>query len=114
MVRFLLKKGVDVNARDNDDFTALHAAIESENIEIIKMLLEAGADINAKNKFGNSPLMICNLATNKDVFEVLISNGADISQKNNYGVSALDVFACSEDIIKILKSGVQGGGSAVV
>ena len=36
MVKFLVDKGIDVNMRDNEGWTALHAAAQSGFIEIAK------------------------------------------------------------------------------
>ena len=75
----------------------------SKDVETIKLLLEAGSDINAKNIYGNNPIMLGDYTTNLEVYKILIANGADPEQKNNYGISAMDMFACSSDIVEVLK-----------
>lgn len=102
VIKYLLNRGADIYAKDNADFTALHAGVMSKDVGTIKLLLKAGADINAKNKFGNNPIMLGDYTTDLEVYKILIANGADPEQKNNYGVSAMDIFACSSDIIGVL------------
>ena len=102
VVKYLLNRGASISAKDDADFTSLHAGVLSNVIKTVELLLEAGADVNAKNRFGNGPIMIGNYETDLDIFRVLIANGADPEQKNNYGVSAKEIFACAEGISEIL------------
>ena len=56
-VQEFLDLGVDVNAKDDDGFTPLHAAAgHNVNPEVITVLLKAGADVNAKNSQGKTAL----------------------------------------------------------
>ncbi len=45
LAQFLIKKGVDINARDSDGITALELALRYGNIPVIRALLSAGASI---------------------------------------------------------------------
>ena len=44
-VPLLLRAGAEVNAKDRDDYTPLHLAIDAENRRILPVLLRAGATI---------------------------------------------------------------------
>lgn len=56
IVRALINKGVDKNARDFDENTPLHYASEYGHFEcIIYLVKEAYADATVKNKFGYGP-----------------------------------------------------------
>ena len=52
----LIESGVDVNARNRDMNTALHAAAFLGHPEIFQRLIESGADPQAKNFEGKTPL----------------------------------------------------------
>lgn len=47
---FLLENGANVKAKDNQNKTALHYAIQEHRLETAKMLIAFGADWNAKSK----------------------------------------------------------------
>ena len=70
----LLDRGADINAKDNDDWTALMYASENSNdtssIETVRLLLDRGADINATNNEGWTVLEI---DINKECHNVISS-----------------------------------------
>ena len=53
-VRVLVEAGVDVNAVNNGDFTALHGATFRGLNEVIRYLVEQGADIDARDYRGRT------------------------------------------------------------
>lgn len=58
-IRSLLKSGADVNAKDNEGWSALMYAIRYQNnLEFVNILIQNGADVNSKNKYGSTPLQI--------------------------------------------------------
>ncbi len=122
----LVEKGADVNAKDNDGWTALMKASYFGNRyykEIVSMLLEKGADVNTKNNDGWTALMLAINNIDVGTFEegeridsievvlILLKNGADVHAKNNNGCTAL-MFASQKgytdntDIVRIL---IQNG-----
>ncbi|CAB1115548.1 unnamed protein product [Ectocarpus sp. CCAP 1310/34] len=50
VVRAMVRHGVDVNARDSQGLTALHAVAESNQAGAIDALVEAGAHVNARGR----------------------------------------------------------------
>jgi len=47
-VRALLEHGADVNARQEGGWTALHAASQNGDVEMVRLLIAAGADVQAR------------------------------------------------------------------
>ena len=56
MAELLVQHGADVNAKNNDGGTSLHAAAFLGRVEIVKLLVQHEADINAKNNDGETPM----------------------------------------------------------
>lgn len=83
LVRLLLARGADINARDKSGLTALMYAVwahglivdDGDNFSLVKVFLEQGADVKVRDKYGTSALA---LAKTPRVIEALIENGADL------------------------------------
>jgi len=52
----LLNQGIDINATDDRNNTALHWAVGQMRLEAVKLLVENGADKSLKDNFGRTPL----------------------------------------------------------
>jgi ankyrin repeat protein len=57
-VKVLVEAGADVNAANEGEFTALHAAVFRGWNEIVQYLVEHGADINARDYRGRTPFRL--------------------------------------------------------
>merc|ERR1712014_417768 len=53
MTELLLQLGANVNATNNQGWTALHIAAQNGDSDTLELLVEAGADVTAKNKDNN-------------------------------------------------------------
>ena len=109
-IKFLVSEGIDVNAKNDGGYAALHLAVHSENAgnaEVVKFLVSEGADVNAKNNDGMTPLHIVIISKGSIEFvTILISNGADVNAKNNDGMTPLHyaAFGGNVEIAKFLIS----------
>lgn len=54
LIRYLVKKGLDVNCQDNEGMTPLQIAVQRGSAAGVRTLLANGADPSIKNKYGNS------------------------------------------------------------
>lgn len=95
-VRYLLKKGANIDAKTTDDWTPLHCAVRWNNIVVAEYLVKQGADINAKSSGGNTPLHI--VASNGrysitcDIIQLLLYHpNCDYLAKNSSGDTAYDI-----------------------
>jgi len=92
-VQLLLEKGMDPNARDNDDYTPLHLAVIGElgvQFEIVNSLLQKGASVNEMANEGMTPLMLACMYAEPTVVKLFVDGGAEVGLKDNNGETAWD------------------------
>lgn len=68
---YLISKGADVNAKDIQDKTALHYAIQEHRLDTTKLLLAHGADPLAKSRYGDDALQTACLKGAQQIFDYL-------------------------------------------
>jgi ankyrin repeat protein len=103
-IDFVLTNGADLEAKDNNGYTALHCSVSIGNIEMAKLLLEKGADIDAKDFNGNTPLLSEVAKGNIEIVKFLLEKGADIDVKDLDGNTPLvsEVAKGNIEIVKLL------------
>ena len=91
LIRQILSEGVDVDVQDDNGWTALYFAAQSNHFETIDLLLEYKADPNIHNKQGNGPLWIAAINANGKYHGVLslLKSHADPHHKNKHDRSPL-------------------------
>ena len=87
----LLASGLPIDARDEDEHTALHWACDGGFDDVAICLLEGGAMIDAQNCDGQSPLHMACACEQLDVARELISRGADVSLRDADGCVPADL-----------------------
>lgn len=110
IVKNLVSKGVDVNAKDYKGGTPLLAAAD---VETAKILISSGADVNAKTDNGVTPLHVAALEVrNKKIklVQFLVSVGADVNAKDNDGETPLG-WAAINDNSEVAKFLVRNGAN---
>ena len=80
-VKALIEAGADLNAKENDGWTALHLAACNGKLDCVKALIEAGADLNAKDNDGWTALHLAARYGKLDCVKALIEAGADLNAK---------------------------------
>ena len=124
---FLVSKGANVNIRNNedktpldlaadtgnykiveflrqhDDFHALHRAVKTGDIELVKQLVSKGHEIDAKDRYwhGMTPLHSAALEKNIEIVKFLISQGADVNAKDELDYTPLH-FTANVDVAQCL------------
>ncbi len=87
----LISNGTNVNAKDEDGWTALMLATDNNDIRTVEVLLELGADVNVKNDEGQTALMLAALINEEIIGNILILHGADIYLTDNWNQNAIDI-----------------------
>ena len=89
VVRFLLDKGVDINARSEVFGNPLHAAILTGNETIAELLIKKGADVNCEGGRYGSALQAGAATHGMDyIVELLLEKGADVNARGGeYGTA---------------------------
>lgn len=103
-VWLMLKRGEDIESRDEEGQTALHVACIGGLPEIVNFLLQQGADIDARNNNGQTPLHV---AKNAQVVRSLCAAGADANARDNDGLTPLHTIYrndCSAAAATLLES----------
>jgi len=88
-VRLMLAAGTDVNERQADDSTVLHAAAQSDAAEIAALLLGAGAKVDAATRYQITPLALAAANGSAAMIELLLDAGADPNETSREGQTAL-------------------------
>ncbi len=100
---------VNINEKNFYFETALHMAVNNNNIEIVKLLLDNGADVNAKDVEENTPLHIASEKGYTKVVNQLLTNKKsknkiNINEKDNDWNTPLHMAANNNKIgiVKLL------------
>ena len=89
-VRMLSGAGCDVDLQDDDGYSAVLWAAQTNNLAVARALIAAGADVNVKSKVeGISPLLAAAQSGNTKMIRTLLAGGADPNQVSTRGISAL-------------------------
>jgi hypothetical protein len=105
VLEFLLSKGAEVNAVNDDGNAALHAAAFLGHVGAVKTLLKNGAAVNARNKEGNTPLHAAAFLGRIEIVALLIKNKANVNTKNDDGETPLE--SVTSDWTEALQKGTQ-------
>jgi ankyrin repeat protein len=93
IVKTLLDKGANPNARDSDGRTVLILAATRRRTDVVEFLIREGADLNAKGKHGETALMSV-MTLRSDLIDfrlakLLLDGGAEVDARDKDGCTAL-------------------------
>jgi len=91
--RFLLRKNVNINARNGLGKTPTHLAASRYHTGVLQELLKANPNLNAQDSEGNTPLHDAAMADTVSfkTIKMLLANGADPSIRNKAGLTPLQI-----------------------
>lgn len=87
------RRSTNVNAKDEDQYTALHWAAQNGDEAITRLLLDRGAAINETDGQGRTPAHVACQHGQENVIRVLLSRGADVHIKGKDNWTALHLAA---------------------
>jgi ankyrin repeat protein len=88
-LRALLKARADANATETDGTSALHWAVQRDDVEAVGLLIQAGADVKVANRYGITPLLVACTNGTSAIVEKLLQAGADPNTTSPEGETAL-------------------------
>ena len=89
VMKMLLDKGVEVNARDNKGSIPAQASFLLRDEDVLKLLFQNGANANARNSNGMTPVHFASAFRNSTALESMLQNRGDVHVKDNSGYTPL-------------------------
>ncbi|OQA72840.1 MAG: Ankyrin repeats (3 copies) [bacterium ADurb.Bin243] len=85
IVKALVGWGAEIDARNNEQQTALIKACENGYGRIAKYLVEARAEVNCSDAFGGTPLIYAIVRRSDEITGMLLASGANPNMKTRMG-----------------------------
>ncbi len=104
-VKWMIDRGVDVNAIDEEHRTALMLAAFNGHTEVCRMLIDKGARVNERNRIGRNALMFAASGPNLSAVKLLLDHGAEVNVTDGDEHWTALMFAAAEghaDIVAVL------------
>ncbi|KAH6645948.1 ankyrin repeat-containing domain protein [Truncatella angustata] len=84
--------------------TALHVAVQNNDLKIIELLVRDGASIDTRQPDGKTPLLIAVENRNHGMIQLLLKLGANKSLEDTEGSTAIDLAEGHSTIIALLEA----------
>lgn len=111
VLKFLLL-GVDVTRVDKNQWTSMHWAATSGNVDVVSKLIQAGVAVDMTDNKGRLPLHWSaergHLGPVTAIIKVMLEKKIDIHQTDHEGATAVQLAAChghAEVVAKLLECG---------
>lgn len=105
VVRLLLNKKADINAKDEIYGNALSAASSEGHEDVVLLLLESGANINDEGgRYHGPALSVASFCGHEKVVRLLLEKGANVNAEGGYHGHALSAasYEGHEEVVQVL------------
>uniref|UniRef100_A0A8C7QTS2 Ankyrin repeat and death domain containing 1A n=1 Tax=Oncorhynchus mykiss TaxID=8022 RepID=A0A8C7QTS2_ONCMY len=92
-MRELMKKGVDIKAKNKVSRTALHWAAGAGNEQALRLLLDHNNEVDVEDSFGMNPLLLAAWFGHLKILQILVASGAKLNCENKNGLGLLHCAA---------------------
>lgn len=86
VIKQAVESGVSPNAKDENGYSAISAAVSYRHEELLDYLMSAGGDVNIRDSDGDTPLFACETIA---MARLLVEKyGANVDLRNDRGLTA--------------------------
>lgn len=111
MVKWLLKKGANLDAGDANMSPPLTIALANKSTDMARLLIEKGANIHSSDLLGISQLMRAVEYENLEILKLLKEKGANFKQTNDFDTNPLGLAIASFKSVEIVKFLIDNGAA---
>ncbi|XP_071755903.2 ankyrin repeat and death domain-containing protein 1A [Centroberyx gerrardi] len=104
-----LGKGVNANAKNVQNRTALHYAVAGKNTEAVQLLLKRRVKVDQKDKHGVVPIHLAAWFGSLDILKLLVQAGAEQKIENEEGLNIMHCAVINNhtDIVQYIVDDLQ-------
>jgi ankyrin repeat protein len=106
-----IERGVDVNAPDEENRTALQMASFDGHTEVVDLLIDRGALVNHLDSKGRTALMFAATGPHADTVDLLITAGAELDLVDSEEHFTALMFAAAEGQLAIVEALLRAGAN---
>lgn len=108
IIKQLIDAGAEIDVRDNDWQTPLHAAAINDYSDVVQLLIDAGADIDAADDSEDTVLHHAVYSGKPSTVALLIKSGVRLNCKNSRGLTPL-AYAKWKGLTELTELLIQAG-----
>ncbi|XP_029367255.1 ankyrin repeat and death domain-containing protein 1A [Echeneis naucrates] len=104
-----LGKGLNANAKNVHNRTALHYAVAGKNMEAVQLLLQRRVKVDQKDKYGVAPIHLAAWFGSLKILKLLVQAGAEHKVENEEGLNMMHCAAINNhtDIVEYIINDLQ-------
>ncbi|XP_078106674.1 ankyrin repeat and death domain-containing protein 1A [Sander vitreus] len=104
-----LGRGLNANAKNVDNRTALHYAVAGKNKEAVQLLLQRRVKVDQKDKYGVAPIHLAAWFGSLEILKLLVQAGAEQKVENTEGLNIMHCAAINNhtEIIEYIMNDLQ-------